>query len=99
MTSRRLVTAAFAVVALHVLDDTLVQPEPGTSAGDHVVAALVPVALLIALALVSARLRPRRRAAAELLGGFFGVLSGTEAVYYTTNGGPSGDDFSGMLAA
>jgi uncharacterized protein len=33
-----------------------------------------------------------------LLVGFFGVLSGTEAAYYTLNAGPSGDDFTGMVA-
>jgi hypothetical protein len=33
-----------------------------------------------------------------LLAGFFGVLSGTEAVYYSLNGGPAGDDFTGYLS-
>jgi fermentation-respiration switch protein FrsA (DUF1100 family) len=30
--------------------------------------------------------------------GFFGVVVGIEAVHYTTHGGPSGDDFTGLLA-
>jgi fermentation-respiration switch protein FrsA (DUF1100 family) len=30
--------------------------------------------------------------------GLFGVVVGIEAVYYTTKGGPSGDDFTGLLA-
>ncbi len=38
------------------------------------------------------------RATLALLFGFFGVLSGTEAVYYSFNGGPSGDDFTGFLS-
>lgn len=35
-----------ALVALHVLDDSYLQPQPGTSAGDHLVSGLVPLALL-----------------------------------------------------
>jgi dienelactone hydrolase len=38
------------------------------------------------------------RATLALLGGFFGVLIGIEAGYYTLNGGPTGDDFTGMAA-
>ena len=40
-------TAIFAL-ALHVADDSFLQPEPGTSAGDHLAGGLVPVALLAA---------------------------------------------------
>ena len=35
-----------ALIALHVLDDNFIQPEPGTSAGDHLVSGLVPLGLL-----------------------------------------------------
>jgi hypothetical protein len=35
--------AAVAVIAVHVLDDSFIQPEPGTSAGDHLVSGLVPL--------------------------------------------------------
>src|ERR671917_383292 len=35
-----------ALIALHVLDDNVVQPQPGTSPGDHVVSTLVPLVLL-----------------------------------------------------
>jgi DNA mismatch repair protein MutL len=34
------------VIALHVLDDSFLQPSPGTSAGDHLVSGLVPLAVL-----------------------------------------------------
>jgi fermentation-respiration switch protein FrsA (DUF1100 family) len=97
-TEHALVMAAFAVVALHVLDDNFLQPEPGISPADHVVSGLVPIALLAGAAIAYPRLRPGMRAIGALLAGFFGVLSGTEAAYYTLNGGPSGDDFTGMLA-
>src|SRR5262245_16345907 len=98
VTERALATAALAVVALHVVDDNFLQPEPGASAADHIVSGLVPVALLATGAAVYPRARPGARAAVSLLAGFFGVLSATEAVYYSLDGGPSGDDFSGYLS-
>ena len=48
---------SLALVSLHVVDDNFLQPQPGTSAGDHVVSGLVPLALLAAAALVHHRLR------------------------------------------
>ena len=35
--------AAVGVIALHVIDDSFLQPQPGTSAGDHLVSGLVPL--------------------------------------------------------
>jgi uncharacterized protein len=95
---RALAKGALALVALHVIDDNFLQPEAGMSPGDHLVSGLVPLALLIGAAMVYTRLRPGARAMWALLAGFFGVLTGTEAVYYTLNGGPSGDDFTGIAA-
>ena len=94
-----LAVGALAAVGLHVADDAFLQPEPGTSAGDHVVAGLVPLALLAAAAFAYPRLRPGGRAVVALLAGYFGLLAGAEAVYYTLNGGPSGDDYTGWLSA
>jgi hypothetical protein len=37
---------AIGVIALHVIDDHCLQPEPGTAAGDHLVSGLVPLAVL-----------------------------------------------------
>jgi uncharacterized protein len=95
---RALAKGALALVALHVIDDNFLQPEAGMSPGDHLVSGLVPLALLIGAAMVYTRLRPGARVMWALLAGFFGVLTGTEAVYYTLNGGPSGDDFTGIAA-
>jgi uncharacterized protein len=95
---RALATGALAVVALHVADDNFLQPNPGTGAADHLVSGLLPLALLAGAAVVYRRARQGVRATLALLVGFFGVLSGTEAAYYTLNGGPSGDDFTGMVA-
>ena len=89
---------AIAVIALHVLDDNFVQPQPGTSASDHLVSGLVPLAGLAAAAWALPRLRGGRRGALELVLGVFGIVAGIEAVHYTSTVGPSGDDFTGLLA-
>ena len=34
---------AIALIALHVLDDNFLQPNAGTSVGDHLVSGLVPL--------------------------------------------------------
>jgi len=94
----RLAQIAIGVVALHVVDDSFLQPNPGTSAGDHVAGGLVPLTLLILAGALYGRLRAGARAITALLAGFFGVLAGTEAVHYTLNGGPSGDDYTGLLS-
>src|SRR5918995_3572359 len=89
---------SLAVVALHVVDDNFLQPEPGTSPSSHLVSGLVPLTPLMAAATAYARSRPGMRATWALLAGFFGVLAGTEAVYYTTAVGASGDDYTGLLS-
>ena len=89
---------AIGLVALHVVDDRFLQPNPGTSAGDHLVGGLVPTALLVVGAVLYGRVRAGARATIALASGFFGVLAGTEAVYYTTEIGPSGDDYTGLLS-
>jgi uncharacterized protein len=88
---------AVGVMALHVVDDSFVQPQPGTSAGDHLVSGLVPLAVLALAAVGYPRLRGGARAAIALVVGVFGIAAGIEAVYYTTQVGPSGDDFTGLL--
>jgi uncharacterized protein len=90
--------AAIAVIGLHVVDDNLLQPNAGTSAGDHLVSGLVPLALLVLAGLLYDRARAGVRATIALLTGFLGVLAGTEAVYYTKEVGPSGDDYTGLLS-
>jgi X-Pro dipeptidyl-peptidase-like protein len=89
---------AIGVVALHVVDDSFLQPNPGTSAGDHLAGGLIPLAALVTAGALYGRLRPGARSATALLAGFFGVLGGTEAVHYSRAGGPSGDDYTGLLS-
>ncbi len=95
---RALFLTAVAVMALHVADDSFLQPQPGTSAGDHLVSGLVPLAVLALAAVAYPRLRGGGRAAIALVLGFFGIVFGIEAVYYATEVGPSGDDFTGFLS-
>jgi pimeloyl-ACP methyl ester carboxylesterase len=52
-----LVLLAVGLVALHVVDDSFVQPQPGTSATDDLVGGLVPLALLALAAVAYPRLR------------------------------------------
>ena len=89
---------AIGVVALHVVDDNFLQPNPGTTAGDHPVSGLVPLALLVAAAVFYGRLRAGARAVIALFAGYFGVLGGSEALHYTREVGPSGDDYTGILS-
>jgi hypothetical protein len=48
---------ALGVIALHVVDDNFLQPEPGTSGADHLVSGLVPMALLALIAAAYGRAR------------------------------------------
>ena len=97
-TETAVVRVALAVVALHVVDDAFLQPGPGNSAADHVAGGLVPLALLIGVAVVYPRLRAGFRACLALAFGVLAITTGTEAAYYATHGGMSGDDYTGLLA-
>lgn len=97
----RVFLAAIAgVVMLHVADDNFLQPAAGVSAGDHLVSGLVPLGLLSLAAATYPRVRAGARAAIALLIGFTGLVVGLiEAGYAATTEGPSGDDYTGFLAA
>jgi len=95
----RLAVVGLGVVSLHVLDDNFLQPEPGTSAVDHLISGLVPFAALAGTAVIYHRLRPGLRATLVLALGLLGVvIGGSEAVYYGPKEGLSGDDYTGLLA-
>ncbi|MFL5938438.1 MAG: alpha/beta hydrolase [Gaiellaceae bacterium] len=87
------------VLALHVLDDSFLQPQPGTSAGDHLAGGLVPLGLIALAVALYPRLRPGARGALAVVFGLLALIMGTaEAGYYTLKVGPSGDDYTGLLA-
>lgn len=54
---------AVAAIALFVLDDSFLQPDAGTSAGDHLASGLVPLVVLALAAWSAPRPRSGRRAA------------------------------------
>ena len=75
---------AVATIAGHVVDDSFVNPEPGMSAGDHLVSGLVPLALLglAAWGFLRAR-RGGSRALVALVLGLFGLAVSAEGWYYS----------------
>ena len=86
------------MIAVHIADDNFLQPQPGTSAREHLASGLVPFALLALAAVMYPRLSGCGRAAVALTLGVFGVVAGVEAAYYTIDSGPSGDDYTGLLS-
>jgi dienelactone hydrolase len=98
-TEAGLARVALGVGALHVVDDNFLQPQPGTSARDHLVGGLVQAAFFVLLAWVYPRLRPGLRGTLAIYVGLFMVVMGAgEAGYYARENGPSGDDYTGLLA-
>ena len=95
---RVVLLVAAAVIAVHIVDDSFVNPEAGRTAGDHLVSGLVPLALVGAAA--ATYLWTRRggvRTLVALLLGAFGLVVTAEGWYYSLEVGPSGDDYSGVV--
>jgi dienelactone hydrolase len=89
---------AFGVGALHVVDDNFLQPQPGTSAGDHLVGGLIQTGLFVLFAWAYPRLRAGARATLALgVGLFMAIMGAVEAGYYAREGQLSGDDYTGLL--
>jgi hypothetical protein len=93
----KLFRLAVALVGLHIADDNFFQPEAGTSAADHLVSGLVPLALLALAAWAFPRLRGAGQGALALFIAPLGIATGIEAMHYANQVGPSGDDFTGFL--
>jgi hypothetical protein len=96
--SRTIFNVAVGLIAVHVVDDSFVQPQPGTSAGDHVFSGLIPLAILGLAAWAYPRVRAGARAAIALSLVVPAALSGAEGIYYGSKTGLSGDDYTGLLA-
>ncbi len=89
---------SLAIVGLHVVDDSFLHPEPGTSALDHLAGGLIPLGALGLAAFGYHRGRAGLRAAIALVAGLFALVIGAaSAGYQTITVGPSGDDFTGLL--
>lgn len=94
---RLLFLVAVGVIAVHVVDDSFVQPNAGTSAGDHLVGGLVPLGVLALAAWAYPRCRAGVRAIVALSLGAFGIAAAAEGWTYTSEVGASGDDYTGLL--
>jgi uncharacterized protein len=93
------VLVGISVLALHLLDDSYLQPEAGTAAGEHLVSGLVPLGLLLLTAAAYPWMRAGVRTAVAVCLGLFGVVAGAvEAGYHSVSGGLSGDDYTGLFA-
>ena len=89
---------SIGVVAVHIVDDSFLHPEPGTSAVDHLAGGLIPVALLAFAAFAYMRGRAGVRATIAIFVGVLALVVGaTSALHETITVGPSGDDFTGLL--
>jgi hypothetical protein len=97
-TEVRLFPLALLLLAAHVVDDRFLQPQPGTSAADHLISGLVPLTLLGLAAWAYPRAKGGARGAIALLLVLPAILSGAEAIYYGTTTGLSGDDYTGVLS-
>ena len=98
-TESGLARLALGIAALHVVDDNFLQPQPGTSAADHLPGGLVQTAFFVLAAWAYPRLLPGARATLAIWVGLFMTVMGLgEAGYYTRENGPSGDDYTGLLA-
>jgi fermentation-respiration switch protein FrsA (DUF1100 family) len=98
MTQTTVFRVAAGLIGLHVLDDSFLQPQPGSGPADHLVSGLVPLALLALAAWGYPRMRAGLRGALALVLALPAALSGVEAIHYGPAAGLSGDDYTGILA-
>jgi hypothetical protein len=94
----RLFLVAIGLVAVIIVDDNFVHPAPGTSPGDHLMSALVPLAVLGALALLYPLLRAGVRAATSMTLGAIVCAVGFPGVYYIADGSAAFDHYTALLA-
>jgi CBS domain-containing protein len=94
----RLFLLAVALVAIPIVDDSFVHTEPGTTAGDHLLSGLLPLAVLGGLALLYPRLRAGLRAAISITLGAIVVAVGVPGVYYLADGSAQFDHYTALLA-
>jgi uncharacterized protein len=95
----RLAVTAIALIALHVVDDAFLQPEPGTTAADHVLGGLVLLAILLVGLACFHRGHAGMRGTVTLALGVLGLAVGAEGIAAAAQGSQARDDYSGLLAA
>jgi uncharacterized protein len=90
---------AIGIVAVHAAVDSFVAPEPGTSAGDHLLRGLVTLALLGLAAAIVPRLRAGGRAAVAAALGALALEGAVLAISDARAVGVRGEDSTGFLLA
>lgn len=89
----------FLLVAVYLLDDAMLHPEPGTTAADHVLSGALPVSALLWAAARHPVWRASTRAAVSTAVGLLALGVGLAVpVAHARSAGPSGDDYTGMAA-
>ena len=89
---------ALGLAAIPIVDDNFVHPEPGTSAADHLLSGLVPLAVLAAVAVLGPHLRAGLRAATYMTLGALVFVVGVPGVYYLRDGTAEFDHYTALLA-
>ena len=89
---------AVAVIALHVLDDSFIQPEPRNVRHRPPREWTVATRCARARGRRLRRIAPAWRATLALVIGLFGIVAGLEGWHYTMEVGASGDDYTGLIA-
>src|SRR5687768_5557762 len=97
--SARVFRVATGLLLLHAVDDAFVHRGPGIGVGQHALAGALALVLGLAAVAVFPRLRPGLRAALAFAFGVLGVVNGGLHVAHGLDGGPSGGDFTGIVAA
>jgi len=97
-TETGIVRLALGAIALHVVDGNYLQPQPGTSPGDHLASGLVPVAILFGVGAAYPLLPAWLRAATAMTFGALGLALGFPGVYYLLDGSAEGSHYTGLLA-
>jgi hypothetical protein len=92
-----LVWLALALIALHLVEDNFLLPQPGTSASDHLASGLLPLAVLAGAAAIYPRLRAGARAATAMTLGAIGITVGVPGAYYILDGSSSGEHYGAPL--
>ncbi len=86
-----------SLIGLNILVDSLVVGRPGAVRSDHVLAAVVPLAILVAITLLYPRMRPGLRASAALLFGLLALVWGGVAAAVTVQEGLTAGRASGLV--
>jgi uncharacterized protein len=96
----RIFRAAAGMIAIAVADDAFAHPESGTSAADHLVSGLIPIAVALIAALAYPRLRAGIRACVAVTFGALALDAGVvDGVRHIAISGLSGDDVTSCLSA